>query len=128
VDDRLRKLQRQAQTSGDPDTVWKYIGLLERLVGEGDIKLKLWMVKFTHYDRSDLSWNDGMYLTKTLAAKSACNDILEFSAEWIDCDESQALHDARKALYDAGKYEELLDNYHETGADDTFELVEMDVR
>jgi hypothetical protein len=126
VDDKLRKLQRQAQISGSLETVWHYAYLLEKLIGERDIKLKLWLVKFTHYDRSDLSWNDGMYLSKTLAAKSACDDILELMADWVDCDESQALHDARVALYEAGEYEKLMDEYHGL-SQDTFELVEMDV-
>ena len=127
MDERLRKLQRQAQTSGDSDTVWKYIGLLERLIGEEDIKLKLWMVKFTHYERSDLSWNDGMYLTKALAAKSACDVALEFSADWV-CDEvSQARHDSWQFIYNAECYEALL-AAHNSVSEDTFELVEMDVR
>ena len=126
MDDKLRKLQRQAQTSGDLETVWRYTNLLERLVDKGDIKLKLWMVAFIHYERSDLSWIDGMYLSKTLAAKSACDTALEFSTEWVYDATSQSRHDAWQAIYDAGCYEALLAAFNSV-SDDTFELREMDV-
>lgn len=124
MDDRLRQLQRQAKTSNDPETIWHYTHLLEKLVGDKDINIKLWMVQFTCWDRSDLSWSDGMYLTKALAAKSACATILEFSVSWVCCDESQALHDARQALYNEGAYEKLIDEFNII-SDDEIKLVEM---